>query len=143
MSEANEASSAAGQKTEHRREGGAKLHPPRSHPSRSAATPLPRPVTPAATPTPSEQPLPVQAPDAATSTSGNTTKLKLAAWVRKAAVGGIQFAGVAAYRACALINAPLAKASDQTRKLVGYAGLVTAFNGSILLLIKFISSMKG
>jgi hypothetical protein len=42
VSEANEASSAAGQKPEHRREGGAQLHPPRAHAGRSPATPLPR-----------------------------------------------------------------------------------------------------
>ena len=41
-SEANAASSAAGQKTEHRRAVGAKRRPPRSHPNRSPATPLPR-----------------------------------------------------------------------------------------------------
>ncbi len=71
------------------------------------------------------------------------SRLKLAHLVRRAVIGGAVATSNLAFQACALINVPLAKASEQTRKMVGYAGLITAFNGSILLLIKFISSMKG
>lgn len=38
---------------------------------------------------------------------------------------------------CTLINMPLLRSSPDTRNVVGYAGLITLFNASVILLIRF------
>jgi hypothetical protein len=44
-------------------------------------------------------------------------------------------------RACAIINKPLDFVSPETRNLVGYVGLLTAFNGVGILIWKALTSI--
>lgn len=49
----------------------------------------------------------------------------------------------AAYGFCRVVNSPLKNASESTRKTIGYVGLLTLTNASLLILGKLLSSLMG
>lgn len=90
-------------------------------------------VKPAAPAAPAPPPA-VAPPQRGTTPSPTEQRRQLADIVRQAAV----VCGESVYRSCVAINRPLANANDSTRKIIGYAGLITVANAVLLLIGKLI-----